>query len=273
MAGKVARRRGCVKSTATPLDAVTSSPRRCRGGVRGADLGLRPYSAGGLHSEPYEAWAWSTHHSTGRDRAPGGLALVELPSPRANGLARSALAGLEPRRVAGERGIARLGQNGKGRCEHLPYLALVNRLQEALHEYYPTALQAFDDWTSPAAWAFIVAFPTPQELARAGKRKWDKFLHTHKLYRPRTADKRLNLFAHAGDFVSPNPAVTAAKSFLAVVLAKQLRLLAFPCPFSCLFLPGIPPGGHYQSGASGTSDGGPGSAQKAHLHLHTMKNV
>jgi hypothetical protein len=30
--------------------------------------------------------------------------------------------------------------------------ALVNQLQAALHEYYPTALKAFDDWTSPSAW-------------------------------------------------------------------------------------------------------------------------
>ena len=103
--------------------------------------------------------------------------------------------------------------------------ALVNRLQEALHEYYPTALQAFDDWTAPGAWAFVVAFPTPQELARAGKRKWEKFLHTHKLYRPQTAGPRLDLFAHAREFVSPSPAVTRTKSFLAVALAKQLRLL------------------------------------------------
>jgi transposase len=103
--------------------------------------------------------------------------------------------------------------------------ALVNRLQEALHEYYPAALQAFDDWTSPAAWAFVVAFPTPQALVRAGKRKWEKFLHTHKLYRPQTASQRLELFAHASEFASPSPAVTSAKSFLAVALAKQLRLL------------------------------------------------
>jgi transposase len=103
--------------------------------------------------------------------------------------------------------------------------ALVNRLQEALHEYYPAALQAFDDWTMPAAWAFVVTFPTPLELVRAGKRKWEKFLHTHKLYRPQTASQRLKLFAHAHEFVSPSPAVTSAKSFLAVALAKQLRLL------------------------------------------------
>jgi len=103
--------------------------------------------------------------------------------------------------------------------------ALVNRLQEALHEYYPTALQAFDDWTAPGAWAFVVAFPTPQALVQAGQRKWQKFLHTHKLYRPQTAGPRLDLFAHAGEFVNPSPAVTRAKSFLAVALANQLRLL------------------------------------------------
>lgn len=33
--------------------------------------------------------------------------------------------------------------------------ALVNQLQQALHEYYPTALEAFDDWISPGAWAFL----------------------------------------------------------------------------------------------------------------------
>ena len=103
--------------------------------------------------------------------------------------------------------------------------ALVNRLQEALHEYYPTALQAFDDWTSPGAWAFVSAFPTPQALLQAGKRRWEKFLHTHKLYRPQTAAGRLELFARADEFANPNPAVTAAKSFLAAALVKQLGVL------------------------------------------------
>ena len=32
--------------------------------------------------------------------------------------------------------------------------ALVNQLIAALHEYYPTALAAFEDWTLPAAWSF-----------------------------------------------------------------------------------------------------------------------
>jgi transposase len=64
--------------------------------------------------------------------------------------------------------------------------ALVNQLIAALHEYYPTALAAFEDWTLPAAWAFVEAFATPQALVNAGKRRWEKFLHTHKLARPNT---------------------------------------------------------------------------------------
>lgn len=97
--------------------------------------------------------------------------------------------------------------------------ALVNQIQQALHEYYPAALDAFEDWTSGGAWEFVIAFPTPQALAAAGRRKWEKFLHTHKLYRPETATKRLEIFAN------PNPAVTNAKSLLAVTLARQLRVL------------------------------------------------
>jgi transposase len=103
--------------------------------------------------------------------------------------------------------------------------ALVNQLQAALNEYYPTALAAFDGWTAPSSWEFIIAFPTPHQLASAGKRKWEKFLHLHKLYRPETSAKRIELFATADHAASPNPAVTAAKSLLAVSLAKQLRTL------------------------------------------------
>lgn len=64
--------------------------------------------------------------------------------------------------------------------------AFVNQLREALKEYYPAALEAFDDWTSPAPWDFIQQFSTPQALEKAGKRRWEKFLHTHRLYDTRT---------------------------------------------------------------------------------------
>lgn len=102
--------------------------------------------------------------------------------------------------------------------------ALINQLQQALHEYYPTALAAFDDWSEPFAWALVERFPTPQILVAAGKRQWQNFLHVHKLWRPGTVDKRLELFAHATELAG-NSAVTAAKSLLAVTLVKLLRAL------------------------------------------------
>lgn len=101
---------------------------------------------------------------------------------------------------------------------------LVNQLRAALREYYDPALAAFDDWTQPAAWALIVQYPTPETLAQAGKRSWQKFLHLHKLWRPGTVDKRLEIFAQAADW-QRNQAVTRAKSRLAVSLAKMLQTL------------------------------------------------
>jgi transposase len=102
--------------------------------------------------------------------------------------------------------------------------ALVNQLQAALREYYPAALAAFDDWTAPHAWALVLQFPTPSQLQGAGKRKWEKFLHTQHLWRPQTAPERLQLFADAQGLPASS-AVTAAKSLLAVSLAKVLVTL------------------------------------------------
>jgi transposase len=102
--------------------------------------------------------------------------------------------------------------------------ALINQLVASLHEYYPAALDAFDDWGCPSTWAFVETFPNARALAHAGKRRWDKFLHTHKLYRTQTYEKRLAIFAKAADFCA-SEALTQAKERLAVTRAKQLRLL------------------------------------------------
>jgi len=104
--------------------------------------------------------------------------------------------------------------------------ALVHQLKQALYEYYPAALEAFDDWTVPAAWEFVARFPTPAALAQAGPRRWQKFLHVQRLYCPTTAEKRLAIFARAAEFVNPSEAVTTAKSLLATTLVNQLRTLA-----------------------------------------------
>ena len=102
--------------------------------------------------------------------------------------------------------------------------ALVNQLQSALHEYYPAALEAFEDWPLPGAWAFVEAFPTPQALTAAGKRKWEKFLHSHKLVRPQTYAKRMEIFARASEFVS-GEVLTRTKSRLALTRTRMLRVL------------------------------------------------
>lgn len=103
--------------------------------------------------------------------------------------------------------------------------ALVNQLRCALYEYYPAALEAFDDWTVLHAWEFLVQFPTPAALVSAGKRKWQKFLHAQRLYRADTAERRMEIFARADRFASTSSAVTAAKSLLALSLARTLRTL------------------------------------------------
>lgn len=102
--------------------------------------------------------------------------------------------------------------------------ALLNQLQQALHEYYPTALEAFEDWTNPGAWAFVEAFPSAAALTKAGKRKWEKFLHSHRLYRPQTYQARIAAFGKAGEWKTSAPLV-AAKSLYAVARCKQLRVL------------------------------------------------
>jgi transposase len=102
--------------------------------------------------------------------------------------------------------------------------ALINQLQSALHEYYPAAEEAFDDWAVPGAWAFVEAFPTPHLLQAAGQRRWQKFLHTHRLVRPQTYQRRMEIFARAGQFVS-GEALTRAKSRLALARVRMLRTL------------------------------------------------
>jgi len=102
--------------------------------------------------------------------------------------------------------------------------ALVCQLKQALHEYYPAALEAFEDWVNDGAWAFVAAFPTPSALVQAGKRRWEKFLHAHKLYRPETYLRRLAVFARANAFTA-GAGITAGKSRLALALVAQLQVL------------------------------------------------
>jgi transposase len=102
--------------------------------------------------------------------------------------------------------------------------ALVNQLLACLHEYYPAALELFDDWTRPCAWALVAQFPTPAGLQAASRRRCEKFLHTQRLWRPDTGPARLARMARANDLPA-SPAVVAAKSLLANTLVLVLQTL------------------------------------------------
>lgn len=78
--------------------------------------------------------------------------------------------------------------------------ALISQARQAAREYYPTVLEAFEDWTLPSTWAFIERSSDTTTLLKAGKRQWEKFLHPHRLYRPETADKRFAIFEAAAQW-------------------------------------------------------------------------
>jgi len=102
--------------------------------------------------------------------------------------------------------------------------AMVNRIRSTLKEYHPEALKWFTTWTSPAAWDFVLCFPTPDALASASRKKLAGFLKTHRIALTPLWQERIDAVRDAERWPR-DPAVIAAKSFLAVRIARQLRAL------------------------------------------------
>jgi transposase len=102
--------------------------------------------------------------------------------------------------------------------------ALISQLRHALAEYYPAALEAFEDWTSVSAWMFLQRFPTPELLAKAGKRQWQKFLHARRLWGSDRGPRRMEIFAHATELSGSAP-TASAKSLLALSLVQMLFVI------------------------------------------------
>ena len=102
--------------------------------------------------------------------------------------------------------------------------AFISQLRHALAEYYPAALEAFEDWTSVSAWMFLQRFPTPELLAQAGKRQWQKFLHTRRLWGSDQGPRRMEIFAHATELQGSVPTANA-KSLLALSLVQMLFVI------------------------------------------------
>ncbi|MBV8968412.1 MAG: transposase, partial [Verrucomicrobia bacterium] len=102
--------------------------------------------------------------------------------------------------------------------------AFVLQLRHALAEYYPAALEAFEDWTRESAWMFLQRFSTPQLLASAGQRRWQNFLHSHRLWSADQGPRRLEIFARASQFTG-SAATVKAKSLLATSLVRMLLVI------------------------------------------------
>jgi len=85
-------------------------------------------------------------------------------------------------------------------------------------------LEAFEDWTVPSTWAFIERFPDATALLKAGKREWQKFMHTHRLYRPEMVEKRIAVFETSAHW-HINEYMVKAKRLYLITKIKQLRAL------------------------------------------------
>jgi len=108
--------------------------------------------------------------------------------------------------------------------------ALVQQLQSVLRQYYPGVLPFFSDWTSPAAWRFIVKFSTPKTLARTRKNTLIAFLKANQIgLKPiwlERIDGRGNVTAW------PEPPNSEGLQMLALATAKELLSLQ-PCIEQC----------------------------------------
>jgi len=101
--------------------------------------------------------------------------------------------------------------------------ALVQQLQAVLKQYYPAALDFFDDWTAPAAWQFLLAYSTPDALAKASKTKLCRFLAARHIGMSPVWQRRVDNRSHAADW--PCTGTQSAFALTAQCLARQLQTM------------------------------------------------
>jgi len=71
---------------------------------------------------------------------------------------------------------------------------------------------------------FLQRFPTPHALAQAGKRKWQNFLHSRRLWGGDQGPRRMEILARATECAGTVPTVKA-KSLLALSLVQMLFVI------------------------------------------------
>ena len=92
--------------------------------------------------------------------------------------------------------------------------ALINQLQHALSYYYPTALEAFEDWALPPPGPLSKPSPHPRSCSKRDAANGRDGSRQQAIPCQKN-QKRLELFAHADEF-GTSSATTLAKSLLAL---------------------------------------------------------
>lgn len=102
--------------------------------------------------------------------------------------------------------------------------ALVQELQAVLKQYHPHARAFFDDWTSPTAWDFVRAFPTPDALAKASKNQLCRFLAAHHIGMSPLWQRRVDQRGQALEWPQCS-GISAALALRIQTLVSQLKAL------------------------------------------------
>ena len=100
---------------------------------------------------------------------------------------------------------------------------LTNRLGNALKQYFPQALEWFEQTDTILFCDFLTRWPTLKQVKRARKARLEAFFHDHNVRFPKLIEKRLNAI-QAATPLTEDIAVITAHTLQAQVLVDQLRV-------------------------------------------------
>lgn len=101
---------------------------------------------------------------------------------------------------------------------------IVNRLCNALKQYFPQALDWFDHRDTPLFCDFLSRWPTLQQIKRSRVATLERFFHDHNVRRPALVTQRVDGVQRAIP-LTEDAAVIQSFQLLATTLVGQLRIL------------------------------------------------
>ena len=97
-----------------------------------------------------------------------------------------------------------------------------NRLINALKQYYPQALEWFEDIDTILFCDFLTRWPTLPAVKRARRKTLEDFFHVHNCRRAQLIEGRLESIRRAVS-LTDDPGIVAPRRLLALMLVAQLR--------------------------------------------------